>query len=184
MTKHPTHHAVPLNDIHNKYGATHFIPALSRFIAQYQNPEYSKAQVKTASHSIHIPFNKLSVFHHIKFVSYDVYALNPLDEVVVDSIHVNPVHLDKYRKVVPACFDTAIINVAPDNNSGVQGASHQVFMIFKSQLSFLIGLGVGQIWCIFTLPSTAVGLWFPGGFPHQHLAYVEWFTPLSRAPVD
>jgi len=59
-------------------------------------------------------------------------------------------------------------------------------MIFKSQLSFLIliGLGVGQIQCIFTLPSTAIGLWFPGGFPHQHLAYVEWFTPLSRAPVD
>ncbi|KAF8813064.1 hypothetical protein BYT27DRAFT_7085388, partial [Phlegmacium glaucopus] len=31
---------------------------------------------------------------------------------------------------------------------------------------------------IFSLPSTAVGLWFPGGFPYQHLAYVEWFTPI------
>ena len=30
----------------------------------------------------------------------------------------------------------------------------------------------------------AVGLLFPGGFPHRHLAYVEWFTPLSRAPFD
>ena len=70
MTKPPTHRAVPLNDIHSKYGATHFIPVLSCFIAQYQNPEYSEAQVKTASHSIHIPFNKLSVFLRIKFVSY------------------------------------------------------------------------------------------------------------------
>jgi hypothetical protein len=156
MTKHPTHRAVPLDDIHNKYRATQFIPALSRFIAQYQNPEYSKAQVETASHSIHIPFNKLSLYHRIKFVSYDLYALNPLDEVIVDSIHVDPVHLDKYRKVVPARFDTAIIKVAPDNDSGVQGASRQVSIIFKPQLSFLIGLGVGQIRCISTLPSTAV----------------------------
>jgi hypothetical protein len=145
MTKHPTHRAVPLDNIHNKYSAIHFIPALSHFIALYQNPEYSKAQVETASHSIHIPFNKLSVFHRIKFVSYDLYALNPLDEVIVDSIHVNPVHLNKYRKVVPGRFDTAIINVAPGNNLGVQGANRQVSMIFKSQLSILIGLGVGQI---------------------------------------
>jgi hypothetical protein len=184
MTKHPTHCAVPLDDIHNKYSAMHFIPAFSRFIAQYQNSEYSKAQVKTASHFIHIPFNILSVFYCIKFVSYDLYALNPLNKVVVDSIHVNPVHLNKYWKVVPGRFDTAIINVAPGNDSGVQGASRQVSMIFKSQLSILIGPGVGQIWCIFTLLSTAVGLWFLGGFPYQHLAYVEWFTPLSQAPVD
>ena len=162
----------------------HFIPALSCFTSQYQNPEYSKAQVKTASHSIHIPFNKLSVFHRIKFVSYNLYALNLLDEVIVDSIHVDPVHLNKYQKVVPGHFDTAIINVASGNDSGVQGVSCQVSMIFKSQLSILIGLSVGQIQCIFTLLSTAVGLWFPGGFPHQHLAYVKWFTPLSWAPVD
>jgi hypothetical protein len=101
-----------------------FISALSHFIAQYQNPEYFKAQVETASHSIHIPFNKLSIFHCLKFVSYDLYSLNPPDEVVVDSIHVDPVHLNKYWKVVPACFNTAIINVASDNNLGVQGASH------------------------------------------------------------
>jgi hypothetical protein len=123
MTKHPTHRAVSLHDIQNKYGTTFLIPALSRFISQYQNPEYSKAQVEEASHSIHIPFSKLSVFHRIKFVSYDIYSLNPLDEVVVDSIHVDPAHLDKYRKVVPGRFDTAIISIAADSNAGVQGAS-------------------------------------------------------------
>ena len=108
----------------------HFVPALSCFIAQYQNPEYLKAQVEMASHSIHIPFAKLSVFHHIKFVSYDIYALNPLDEVIVDSIHIDPVHLNKYWKVVPGCFNTAIINIAPDNNLGVQGMSLHYSMSF------------------------------------------------------
>jgi len=45
-------------------------------------------------------------------------------------------------------------------------------------------LCIGQIRCIFSLPSTALNLWFPAGFSHHHLAYIEWFTPFSRAPVD
>ena len=106
MAKHPTHQGVPIDIICTKYGATQFIPALSRFIAQYQHPEYSKTQVEAASTSIHIPFSKISVFHHLKFVSYDVYGLNPLDKIVVNSIHTDPVHFDKYRnvQVVPGQF--------------------------------------------------------------------------------
>ena len=111
MAKHPTHRGIPIDVICTKYGATQFIPALSQFIAQYQHPEYSKAQVKVASNHIHIPFSKVSVFHHVKFVSYDVYSLNPLDESIVDLIHVDPMHLDKYRKFVPGQFDMAIIQV-------------------------------------------------------------------------
>ena len=52
----------------------------------------------------------------IKFFSYDAHSLNPLDEIVVDSIHVDPTHLDKYDKVVPGQFDTAIIQFRADSN--------------------------------------------------------------------
>ena len=124
MTKHPTHRGVPIEVVCTKYGATQFIPALSRFIAQYQHPGYSKAQVEIASNSIHIPFSKVSVFHRLKFVSYDVYSLNPLDELVVDSIHIDPVHFDKYRNIVPGRFDTAVIQVKdhdPHGNSSLKG---------------------------------------------------------------
>lgn len=48
----------------------------------------------------------------------------------------------------------------------------------------MVGLCVGQVRCIFTLPPKAVEHWFPAGFQHNHLAYVEWFTPFSRAQVD
>jgi len=92
---------VPIDVICTQYGAMQFIPALSRFVAQYQHPEYSKSQVEAASTSIHIPFEKISVFHCLKFISYDVYSLNPLDEIVVDLIHTDPAHLDKYGNVVP-----------------------------------------------------------------------------------
>ena len=95
MTKHPTHQGVPIEVVCTKYGTTQFIPALSWFIAQYQHPQYSKAQVKIASNSIHIPFSKVSVFHHLKFVSYDVYSLNPLNKIVVDSIHIDLVQVWK-----------------------------------------------------------------------------------------
>ena len=116
MAKHPTHRGVLIDDICTNYGATDFIPALSRFILQYQHPDYSKAQIQVLSESFHIPFSKISVFHRLKFFSYDPYSLNPLDEVVTDSIHVDPSHFDKYGKEVPGRFDTAIIQIreAPD----------------------------------------------------------------------
>lgn len=132
MAKHPTHRGVSIEVICTKYGASQFIPALSRFIAQYQHPEYSKAEVKAASDHIHIPFSKFSVFHRVKFVSYDVYSLNPLDESVVDSIHVDPVHLDKYTKIVPGRFDTAIVQIK-DSAHGDLGLKGTVFDV-PSQL--------------------------------------------------
>ncbi|PPR02155.1 hypothetical protein CVT26_012116 [Gymnopilus dilepis] len=153
MAKHPTHRAVPLSEIQTKYGATLFVPALSRFVAQYQNPTFSKAQVETASHSVHVPFAKIAVFHRLKFVCYDVYGLNPLDEVVVDSIHVDPAHLNNIAET-------------PAGNVDIQGSC------------------IGQVRCIFTLPQIAIDRWFSGRFSHRHLAYVEWFTPFSKAPID
>jgi hypothetical protein len=66
MAKHPTHRGVPINDICANYGTTYFIPALSRFIAQYQHLDYSKAEIEALSQLIHVPFSKISVFHHLK----------------------------------------------------------------------------------------------------------------------
>ncbi|KAF8810553.1 hypothetical protein BYT27DRAFT_7016097, partial [Phlegmacium glaucopus] len=134
MAKHPTHRGVPIEVIHTKYGAMQFILALSRFVAQYQHPEYSKAQVEAASTSIHIPFSKISVFHRLKFISYDVYSLNPLDEIVVDSVHTDPVHFDKYDNVVPGRFDTVVVWVK-DSDSGSsldlkEGSKFQVIQGF------------------------------------------------------
>jgi len=49
----------------------------------------------------------------------------------------------------------------------------------------MLGLCIGQVRCIFSLPPHALDLWFPAGaFLHKHLAYVEWFTPFSRAQKD
>ena len=121
MAKHPPHRGVSIDDICANYGATDFIPALSQFILQYQHPDYSKAQIQTLSESFHVPFSKISVFHHLKFFRYDAYSLNPLDEVVTDSIHVDPAHFDKYGKVVPGLFDTAIIQIREARDLDLKG---------------------------------------------------------------
>jgi hypothetical protein len=124
LAKHPTHRGIPIEVICEKYGATQFIPALSRFIAQYQHPEYSKAQVEATSKAIHIPFSKVPIFHRLKFTSYDVHSLNPLDEIVVDSIHIDPAHFDKHMNVVPGRYDTAVIRIKDsqdDSGSGLKG---------------------------------------------------------------
>jgi len=35
--------------------------------------------------------------------------------------------------------------------------------------------------CIFSLAKDAITSWFPSGWPHTHLAYIEWFTKFSHA---
>jgi hypothetical protein len=39
-------------------------------------------------------FQKFQFFIASNFSSYDAYSLNPLDEVVIDTIHVDPAHFD------------------------------------------------------------------------------------------
>ncbi|KAI9450279.1 hypothetical protein F5148DRAFT_1152860 [Russula earlei] len=92
----------------------------ARFMTQYQNLQYTKAQVEVASHNIHIPFQKLPVYHHIKFASTDPYSINSL-QTIVDSIHAQPAYLDKYGKGVPAWFDTGLITYRGNAIYGVSG---------------------------------------------------------------
>jgi len=106
--------------ISEKYRASFFKPALARFIIHLQHPEFNRRQVNAATETFHFPFQKLSVFHHIKFVSHDPFSLDPLADIVVDSIHSEPPQLDKYGKVIPAWFDTAIIKRRMDGTRGIQ----------------------------------------------------------------
>ena len=103
------------------------------FCCSISTSEYSKAQVEATSTSIHIPFSKVSVFHHLKFISYDVYSLNPLDEIVVDSIHTDPVHFDKYGNVVPGRFDTAVVRVKESDGGASLNLKGKFFMFSPLQ---------------------------------------------------
>lgn len=129
MSKHPTLKAVSLIDIKEKYGATHFTGALARFVVQYQHPEFTKNQIEAAASSFHLPLTKVPVYHRIKYVSHDVYSMDPLAEQVVDAIHVEPARFDQYGKLIPGRFDTAIINFNNGGDVGVEGKHTCLFYL-------------------------------------------------------
>ncbi|PPQ77052.1 hypothetical protein CVT24_009600 [Panaeolus cyanescens] len=164
MARHPTGRGRTLEELASTYGASQFSEVLKRFIVKLRNPDLNRAAVDAAAVNLHLHFQKVSVYHRIKFVSHDVYALKPMDEVVVDAIHVDPAHRDKYGMDVPGRFDTALIRVKESAEETGLHASD---------------FGVAQIRCVFTLPAAAERAYFPNGFPYRHLAYVEWFTPMS-----
>ncbi|KAF9522133.1 hypothetical protein CPB83DRAFT_872088 [Crepidotus variabilis] len=161
MATSPLVYGVSFEEIETKYGATDFKGALSRFVIHSQRPELTKRQVEDAAASLHLPFYKVSVFHRIKFISHDPYSINPSASIVVDSIHCEPTRFNRYNNRIPGRFDTAMVNIANGGRVGVKGYC------------------VGQIHCVFVLPSKVQKEWFPGQSPPSHLAYVEWFTPFA-----
>ncbi|KAG1821445.1 hypothetical protein EV424DRAFT_1539024 [Suillus variegatus] len=123
LTKHPSAKAVPIQKLITDYGATYFRQALTRYIAQQQNPNevITRQRLENLAAGIHLPFHAVPVYHKIKWLSTDAWEHGNL-LVTVDSIHARP-HCNARRgnDVVPACFDTALINDSTGSFVGVKG---------------------------------------------------------------
>lgn len=118
LTKHPTTQMVSLDVLAAKYGAIHFRTALARFIALTNEPNLTRAQLERRLWGVRIPFNKLPVWHRIKFMQTD-----PSTSIVstADSIHCCPEKYDSRGKLVPGRFDTALINDGTGEDLGLDG---------------------------------------------------------------
>ena len=121
MAIQATVHGVSLADVNSLYGASQFEAALSRFVIHFQSPQLTRRQVEHQASKLHIPFQKLSIFHRIKYISQDPFSIDPLADIVVDSIHCEPARHDKYGNIIPGRFDTAVINHKDGGNTGVKG---------------------------------------------------------------
>lgn len=108
--------AVSMDKIVTDYGATFFRDALARYIVGSTTPSLTtRGQVEHAAGNIIFPFQKVPVFHKIKFV--DVHTTS-----TVDCIHVRSARYDKYGKIIPARFDTVLVKVGEVEDTGVTGA--------------------------------------------------------------
>ncbi|KAF8868666.1 hypothetical protein CPB85DRAFT_1379813 [Mucidula mucida] len=147
-----------ISTIETSYGASLFIPALCRFVAQFRNLLGTAAQIEEAAHDITIPFNAVPVFHQIKFINTDFY-----DGETLDSVHVYPRVISSTGKVTRfSRFDTVLVRVreaTPDSNNPLDG------------------LRVGSVRVVFSLPPKSVEKLFPPNVDvPPHFAYVKWFT--------
>ncbi|KAH6906003.1 hypothetical protein BKA70DRAFT_1498918 [Coprinopsis sp. MPI-PUGE-AT-0042] len=158
--------SVPLNSLDEIYHTQNFESVLAKFIIHFNDSSLSKREVYRRAAAFHIPFQKIPVYHRVKFVSTDPCAEDPLAEIIVDSIHAEPARVEPLRgTMIPGRFDTALIRVhQSQHDDGMPPIKDYC---------------IGRIRCVFSFPAVAKNC-FPDKAPPSHLAYVEWFTPFSK----
>lgn len=113
MTRHPSVKSVKFADTVTRYGATFFRDALARFAIKRNNPLLSAHEVERRSGGLYFGFNSVAAYHKIKVNLPDVQGLGIQELGRQDVIHVRPERKDKYRRIVPGRFDTALAHVDP-----------------------------------------------------------------------
>ena len=123
MTKHPTICAVSFNQIKMKYGMSYLRAALARYIVITNNPHLAmNAQNETKAANLDFEFNKVSVYHKVKF-----YAKSDNDKAqesqVLNSICAHPgkANTEHPKQGTPARFNTALISLS---TSGLRTGDH------------------------------------------------------------
>ncbi|EPQ49907.1 hypothetical protein GLOTRDRAFT_28649, partial [Gloeophyllum trabeum ATCC 11539] len=116
MTRHPTVKAVPVSTVKLQYGAQFFEAAFARFMVQV----FLMFQVEQAAANIYLPFQRLPVFHKIKFWIKDPFHRG-LGSETSDAVHVRPSRRDSREREVPARFDTVLVNLGVGTGTDIRG---------------------------------------------------------------
>ena len=173
MTQKPSKKKVTFDSLANDFGALAFQDALAEFIAQLNYPGASRGALRNHAHNTHIPFSGVPVYHKIKFTARG----DLKDTEIMDSVQVRPEQKDSRGRIIPARFDTVVVQ-------GDKGNSH-----FVKQLNVLLtdnysGRRIAQVRVVFQIPNNKIDQVFPSPDtrPPLYLAYVEWFTPIPARP--
>ncbi|KAG1843444.1 hypothetical protein F4604DRAFT_1884612 [Suillus subluteus] len=174
VSKHPTAKAVSIDKLIEDYGATYFREALACYITQLNHtndPIPLRSQtLDVLAQDVHFPFRTLPVFHRVKWLSVDARGHGDAT-ATLDSVHARP-QWSSGSSLQPRRSDTALVSIC--GNPDVDGVTH-------SRLN--LGVHIGQVRVIFSLPSKSVPLLFPPTVEvPTHFAYIEWFEPFTSAP--
>ncbi|KAN0103742.1 hypothetical protein V8E52_011679, partial [Russula decolorans] len=164
MTRNPTKTKVFFEELAQDYGATYFQDALGDFIARLNHPGASMGTLNDRARNTLIPFRWVSVFHKVKFSHSDT-----SESDIVDAVYVRPEQTDPQGRTIPSRFDTILVRGKRDNIHGVNG--HRIAQV---RVVFEIPNKVVQEHQLFGSSASVAS--------PKHLAYVEWFSPLSASP--
>ena len=101
MTRRPSKKRVLFDVLAREYGALDFQDALANFIAQLNHPGASGTALRRYAHNTHIPFSGVPVYHYMKFTK---------GIEIVDSVYIRPEQKDAHGRIIPARFDTILVN--------------------------------------------------------------------------
>jgi len=121
LTKWPSAKAVDLDDLVNRYGATFFREALLRYriLSQHTGTHLTRRQLEQEILYTDLPFTSLPVFHKLKFITTS--DSDQAKITTLDSIHVRPERRSKRGTLVPARFDTALLNLGSSEETSQRG---------------------------------------------------------------
>ncbi|KAK7687242.1 hypothetical protein QCA50_009747 [Cerrena zonata] len=123
MTKYPTVYSVDFNSLADNYGAVDIHNTITMFIAHRRNPTFSGNRLERAAANIILPFSSLQIFHKIRFYNRPVEDWLNSDDVM-DVAHARPSYQDKQGRLVPARFDTVLINIVDNLDCESVGVSY------------------------------------------------------------
>ena len=179
MPRHPTSKSVSFQRLASEYGANSFQDALADFIACVNNPGVSSATLRNRAHNTLIPFCAVPVYHKFKFTANIDNEKSGSE--VLDSVHVRPEQTDRHGRIMPARFDTVLVREGQYTTSLNKGKPVHISECLTDCYS---GDQIAQVRVVFRIPDKVIKLVFPSDdiTPPNHLAYVEWFTPLPGTP--
>ncbi|KAJ7875217.1 hypothetical protein B0H13DRAFT_1894237 [Mycena leptocephala] len=163
MPIHPSAKGVSLTTIENNYGAIYFRDAFARYAVSFGRPDLHKRQIEALASDLYTPFQKVWVYHKMKFWNGNALGRENIADVV-DTVHVKPGYQNKQGHQIGGRFDTVLVNDGTGSHTGVTGYR------------------VGRVRVVFKLSSKVTAALFPGVPPPGHLAYVEWFSAFPRQP--
>jgi hypothetical protein len=181
MARNPTIKSVSFEELLVQYGAINFQDCLADFIAHVNNPGASAAVSRACAADTLLPFRSVPVFHRIKFSTG-----HAGDSEICDSVVVRPEHLDTHGCTVPSRFDTVVVQDGHNTQTLVHGNNGE-FQVPTFDLepctNYYSGHRIAQVRVVFQIPSKVLPKVFPSSTTNpSHLAYVEWFSPLSATP--